>query len=106
MTEDEKRRSEEYDGGRAWNEVYRASYFVIQKRVLCSMPAEWQERFFDMIDEIEETLELDHGDVIGFTVTPYSDFSCDRETGEERTVECEDPLSDYRHTGPLPRIKS
>lgn len=99
---DEKTRAEEYDNGRAWQEVYRARYLVIQKRVLCSMPAEWQEKFFDMIGEIEEVLKLDYGEVSGFSVTPYKDFSYNSETDEEELIECHDPLADYRHTGPLP----
>lgn len=102
VPEDEQRH-EDYENGEAWTRLNRTNYLVLAKRALCSMPAAWQTRFFEMVDQLEATLELPKSDVAGYTVRAYSEY-CDWKEHEEEEpyVYCRDPLADYRHTGPLP----
>jgi hypothetical protein len=105
MEKTEQQRRDDYYEGRAWRELSRSNYLVIQKRILCSMPAEWQERFFDMLEEVGNTLDIEHGNVCGYQVRPYSDFTYNESAdpnGQEEFEFCIDPLAEYRHTGPLP----
>lgn len=92
-----------YSEGRAWDELPRTNYLILPKRALCSMPSEWQERFFDAIDELKRTLEMPVTEVSGYHVQAYSDCHYSPEDDETVYDYCDDPLADYRHTGPLPR---
>lgn len=82
----------EYADGPVWNEfgLTYASYLVVARRALCSMPIEWQERFVELMTELHE--QLPEGTLAGdYTVLL-------REAGKF----VKDPLRDYRHAGPLP----
>jgi hypothetical protein len=62
-----------------------ASYLVIPRSVLQSMPQDWQARFVAMVREIGE--RFDFGETVGF------DYSVLRRGEGGRFVE--DPFSDY-----------
>jgi len=68
----------------------RASYFVIPRLVLESMPEGWQERFVDLVNEAHERFVFDE--------RPYDV----RLRGRDGRFE-HDPLSEYRHGRAVPR---
>lgn len=68
----------------------RAAYFVVPRRTLQSMPAEWQERFVSLIAEAKATLTAD-----GFPTYQVTRLNDGRYAN--------DPHRRYRHTGPLPQ---
>lgn len=41
-----------------WFGISHASWLTIPRIVLQSMPNEWQEKFFGLLDEIERTIEV------------------------------------------------
>lgn len=41
-----------------WFSLSYASWLTIPRIVLQSMPVEWQEKFFSLLDEIENTIEV------------------------------------------------
>lgn len=90
MTE-EMERANNYNNGPVWNKfgLTYASYFVMPRAAMCSMPVEWQERFVALIEEAEELLP--EGTLDG-------DYWVRLKQGN-RFVS--DPLSDYRHVRPL-----
>ena len=76
-----------YFNGPVWNKfgLTYASYFVMQRAAMCSMPVEWQERFVKLIEEAEELLP--EGTLDG-------DYWVRLRKGNKFVA---DPLSDYRH---------
>jgi hypothetical protein len=42
----------------AWFELSRASYAVLPRVILQSMPLEWQEKFVALMDEVDEIPEM------------------------------------------------
>ncbi len=42
-----------------WFGLTYSSYLVLPRLMLESMPAEWQKKFVELLDEMEETLEVD-----------------------------------------------
>lgn len=61
-----------------------ASYFVMPRSVLQSMPVEWQARFVAMIDEIDDVIEFPPNHEKSYWVRAH----------EGRRF-CDDPLRDY-----------
>ncbi len=56
----------------AWNHfgLSYASWLVIPRIALQSMPENWQHKFFNMVDELNERIEFPEGfDELNFTVT-------------------------------------
>ena len=106
MTDElEKQRRTDYDTGASWERLNRTNYLIVQKRVLCSMPAWWQKRFWELLDQAEGVLDLEGEGYThpSFEVKPYSDVAYNGETGDyDDYTYCTDPLADYRHTPPIP----
>lgn len=69
----------------------RAAYFVVPRRTLQSMPAEWQERFVSLIAEAKASLPADG--FPAYQVTRLNDGTY-----------ASDPHRRYRNTGPLPPL--
>jgi hypothetical protein len=82
----------EYADGPVWNEfgLTYASYLVVARRALCSMPIEWQEQFVDLMRELHE--RLPEGTLDGDYMVKL------RVDGKF----AKDPLAEYKHCGPLP----
>lgn len=80
-----------YSDGPVWNAfgLTRAAYLVVPRRALQSMPLEWQERFVALMAEAYDHL-------------PDSAFPEYSVLRKEHGRFIEDPLRDYRHTGPIP----
>lgn len=79
-----------YNGGAVWGLAQRCAYFVAPRRSLLSMPAAWQQQFVDLISEANNRLGCD----------AFPMYSVQRRDEHGRFMQ--DPLADYRHTGPLP----
>ena len=75
-----------------WFELSYASYLVLQRLILRSMPLDWQHRFVELLTEIEE--EFDTSDV------PNNFSVCARGEGG-RFIK--DNYRDYRRGVPPPR---
>lgn len=86
----------DYNQGPVWNSfgLTRANYFVMPRRVLQSMPAHWQAQFVGLMDELHETLDYDEP-LEGYKV-------CLADEDDDEDCVCSDPMSEYRHIGPLP----
>lgn len=69
----------------------RAAYFVVPRRTLQSMPAEWQKRFVSLIAEAKASLPAD-----GFPTYQVTRLNDGRYAN--------DPHRRYRHAGPLPPL--
>ncbi|HMM26523.1 MAG TPA: hypothetical protein PKA36_17175 [Pseudoxanthomonas mexicana] len=83
-------RHEDYYNGPIWQAfgLTRAAYAVFPRRALQSMPAAWQQRLVDLINEMHDTLDPDAVDA-NWQLRVGSRFTADWR-------------ADYRHTGPLP----
>jgi hypothetical protein len=57
--------------GESWNwfGLSYASWLVISRLQLQSMPVKWQKKFFNMVQEMEETVEAPYPDDISLTVS-------------------------------------
>lgn len=81
----------DYYNGPIWDSfgLSYASYAVFPRRALQSMPADWQQKFVDLINEAHEALEdgVFSGD---YTVLL-------RVNGRI----AKDPMQQYRHAGPV-----
>lgn len=79
-----------YSDGPIWNAfgLTYAAYLVVPRRTLQSMPKEWQERFVALMAEAYERLPD----------CAFPEYSVQR---KENGRFIEDPLRDYRHTGPI-----
>lgn len=80
----------DYSDGPVWNAfgLTYANYLAIPRRTLQSMPAEWQQRFVDLMDEATAYL-------------PAEAFPETVVTGRNGNQFCRAPFSDYRRTGPI-----
>lgn len=85
-------RIDDYYHGPVWNAfgLIRASYLVLPRRALQSMPEEWQRKLVELIDELHDTLPPDAVDA-NWSVTLRVDG---RFTKDWR--------ADYRHAWPIP----
>lgn len=72
-----------------WFNLSYASYLTLPRSFIQEMPAEWQQRLRDLLDEMESA--LDTGEVIHYRVQRVDD----------RGRYLRDPYSDYRR-GPAP----
>ena len=83
----------EYSDGAVWHRfgLSYAAYAVLPRVALCSMPAEWQEKFVALINEAVETL-------------PQGTFDGEYMVRKKENGKfvC-DPFSNYRHHPPLKR---
>lgn len=81
----------DYYHGPVWNAfgLSRSSYAVFPRRALQSMPAEWQQRLVNLLDEMHDRLPAEA--LNGRYVVNV------REGNRFGT----DPMRDYRHTGPV-----
>lgn len=95
LTREDVARLRDYNDGPVWAAfgLTYAAYAVFPRRALQSMPAEWQERFVALVNEMHEALPDDAlaGD---YTVTMRVDGRI-----------AKDPMRDYRHTGPLRLVR-
>lgn len=84
--------SDYYDGP-IWKAfgLTRASYAVWPRRVLQSMPVEWQRRFVELAGELNET----------FPDYQSADYTV---LTKSKGKFIKDPMREYRHTGPLPKV--
>lgn len=83
--------SDYYDGPVwRWFGLSYGNYFAVPRRTLQSMPAEWQQRFVDLMAEASETLPSD-----AFPQTFIS--------GKDNGKFCAAPLGDYKRAGPIAR---
>lgn len=48
-----------YSGGPVWNwfSLSYAQYLTVPRSVLCSMPEDWQQRFVDLMDDLDEEID-------------------------------------------------
>lgn len=69
--------------------LYRTQYLVLSRTLLEAMPKEWQHRFIDIIDEIEDEFDYSHPDWF----TPNYTVNCKDKDG--RFIQ--DPWGNYRH---------
>lgn len=80
-----------YYDGPVWEAfgLTRASYYVVPRRALQSMPADWQARFVALVNEMHAALpsEALDGD---YTVQVRINGRFGK-----------DPMAQYRHTGPV-----
>lgn len=84
-------RTHDYYHGPVWLAfgLTRAAYAVFPRRALQSMPAEWQQRFVDLVNEMHADLD---GDAID------ANWSVNlRDNGRF----AQDWRAEYRHTGPV-----
>lgn len=72
-----------------WFGLTYASYLVLPRSVLQSMPAGWQEEFVGLLRRLEDRLGHHYG---------RNDY---RVSLRVNGVRVPDPLADYRHTPPL-----
>lgn len=56
----QSQRQQDYDGPfHTWFGLSYSSYLVVPRRVLQSMPAEWQRQMIALLDQVRETLDVD-----------------------------------------------
>ncbi|WP_053092115.1 hypothetical protein [Stenotrophomonas maltophilia] len=84
-----------YYHGPVWDAfgLTRASYLVVPRRTLQSMPLEWQQQFVALMDEAQAYLPAD----------AFPEYTVRRQDNGKFVA---DPLRDYRHTGPIPPKES
>ena len=70
---------EDYYSGAMWLHfgLSYASYLVLPRVVLCSMPAEWQERMAALLDEMRQTIDYDGGNDYVVTARIAGRFTSD-----------------------------
>lgn len=87
-------RNRDYYDGPIWQAfgLTRAAYAVFPRRALQSMPAEWQQRLVDLINEMHDTLPPDCVD---------ANWTVQLRDGSRFA---KDWRADYRHVGPMPLI--
>jgi hypothetical protein len=80
----------EYWDGPVWNAfgLTYAAYAVFPRRVLQSMPLEWQQKFVALIDELDETFPQHVSGEYTVLAKKNGKF-------------VKDPMRDYRHAGPI-----
>jgi hypothetical protein len=85
MTQDEERMSEWETPVHDWFGLTYASYLVLPRSVMQSMPVEWQRRMVALLEEADEQLGRHYGE---------NEYDV-RLVKDGRRVA--DPLADYRH---------
>lgn len=81
-----------------WFGLSYANYLVVPRRVLQSMPPEWQAKMIALLGELDASIDWMPEDTV------YDVRLCvDKEYGEdEETIEVFDPNREYRHAPKLP----
>lgn len=84
-----------YYHGPVWDAfgLTRASYLVVPRRTLQSMPLEWQQQFVALMDEAQAHLPAE----------AFPEYTVRRVVNGKFVA---DPLRDYRRTGPIPPKES
>lgn len=79
-----------YYHGPVWDAfgLTHASYLVVPRRTLQSMPLEWQQQFVALTDEAQAHLPAE----------AFPDYTVRRQDNSKFVA---DPLCDYRHAGPI-----
>lgn len=71
-----------------------ASYYVVPRSVLQSMPLEWQDRFIELANQLVEHFG-DTVDQVDYRVVAYEKGTVAK--GRRGRIVVKDPLRDYRH---------
>ncbi len=74
-----------------WFGLSYANYLVVPRIILQSMPADWQQRFIECMDEMQETLAIDNAP---------SKYLVKARDFDGRFIH--DPYHDYRHAPKVP----
>lgn len=78
-----KKQTLEIEAIHSWFGLSYASYLVLPRSVLQSMPDEWQVKFVELVEQISDTLECDDlpnyrvnavDDKNKFTIDPYKNY--------------------------------